>query len=131
MREYKALWWTLIAVLTITFAILGLAGVEVYKHAPPIPNQVVTSSGKVVMTKDDILNGQTAWQSTGGMQIGSIWGHGAYQAPDWTADWLHRELMSWLNLAALDKYGKPYDALDFDSQASLNYAAKKNSGQIP
>jgi len=25
------------------------------------------------------------------MQLGSIWGHGAYQAPDWTADWLHRE----------------------------------------
>ena len=27
----------------------------------------------------------------GGQQIGSIWGHGAYQAPDWSADWLHRE----------------------------------------
>lgn len=125
MREYKALWWTLIAVLAITFAILGLAGVEVYKHVPPIPNQVVTPSGKVVMTKDEVLDGQTAWQSTGGMQVGSIWGHGAYQAPDWTADWLHRELLAWLNLAALDKYGKPYDELDFDSQASLIYAAKK------
>ncbi|MDY0273729.1 MAG: hypothetical protein RBR37_14735, partial [Advenella sp.] len=74
MREYKKLWWTLIAVLAITFTILGVAGVEVYKHVPPIPNQVVTPSGKVLMTKDDILNGQTAWQSTGGMQIGSIWG---------------------------------------------------------
>jgi nitric oxide reductase subunit B len=25
------------------------------------------------------------------MEIGSIWGHGSYVAPDWTADWLHRE----------------------------------------
>lgn len=43
------------------------------------------------MIGDSILDGQTAWQSVGGMQLGSIWGHGAYQAPDWTADWLHRE----------------------------------------
>jgi nitric oxide reductase subunit B len=27
----------------------------------------------------------------GGMQVGSIWGHGSYVAPDWTADYLHRE----------------------------------------
>ena len=25
------------------------------------------------------------------MEVGSIWGHGSYVAPDWTADWLHRE----------------------------------------
>ncbi|MBC7174213.1 MAG: cbb3-type cytochrome c oxidase subunit I, partial [Polyangiaceae bacterium] len=32
-------------------------------------------------------------QSLGGMEVGSIWGHGSYVAPDWTADWLHRELV--------------------------------------
>src|SRR3546814_3100614 len=72
-------WWVLIAVLTVTFAILGVSGVEIYRKAPPIPAQVVSASGEVLMTRDDILTGQTAWQSTGGMQLGSIWGHGAYQ----------------------------------------------------
>src|SRR3546814_1796955 len=72
--EYRKLWWILIAVLTVTFAILGVSGVEVYRKAPPIPAQVVTASGEVLMTRDDILTGQTAWQSTGGMQLGSIWG---------------------------------------------------------
>ncbi|NLY63797.1 MAG: nitric-oxide reductase large subunit [Alcaligenaceae bacterium] len=125
MGEYKRLWWTLIIVLTVTFAFLGFGGVEVYKHAPPIPNQIVTQSNKVLMTKDDILNGQTAWQSTGGMQVGSIWGHGAYQAPDWTADWLHRELLAWLDLASQEKHGMPFGQLDHDRQAALQYEAKK------
>jgi nitric oxide reductase large subunit len=29
---------------------------------------------------------------------GSIWGHGGYLAPDWSADWLHREALSLLNI---------------------------------
>jgi nitric oxide reductase subunit B len=119
MREYKKLWWLLLAVLAITFGVLGWSGVEVYKQVPPIPQQVVAQSGKVLMTHDDILDGQTAWQSTGGMQVGSIWGHGAYQAPDWTADWLHRELLAWLDLAARDTAGVPYEQLDAEKQAVL------------
>src|SRR3546814_10941456 len=76
---------------------LGISGVEVYRKAPPIPAQVVAASGEVLMTKGDIMAGQAAWQSHGGMQLGSIWGHGAYQAPDWSADWLPRELTAWLS----------------------------------
>lgn len=125
MGEYRRLWWTLIAVLTVTFAILGVSGVEVYRKAPPIPAQVVTASGEVLMTRDDILTGQTAWQSTGGMQLGSIWGHGAYQAPDWSADWLHRELTAWLTLAAEDGYGKAFDALDVEQKAALTHRLKQ------
>lgn len=125
MGEYRRLWWTLISILIVTFLILGFSGVEVYKNAPPIPAQVVTPSNKVLMTKEGILDGQTAWQSTGGMQIGSIWGHGAYQAPDWTADWLHRELMAWLDLAAQEQYGKSsYKELDFNAQAALDHELK-------
>src|SRR3954464_13503611 len=29
-----------------------------------------------------------------GMQLGSIWGHGGYVAPDWSADWLYREAVA-------------------------------------
>ena len=125
MGAYRKLWWTLIAVLTVTFAILGISGVEVYRNAPPIPAQVVTPSGEVLMTDDDILTGQVAWQSTGGMQLGSIWGHGAYQAPDWSADWLHRELTAWLSLAAEETYGKPFDDLAIEQKAALTYRLKQ------
>ncbi|AJG19174.1 nitric-oxide reductase large subunit [Cupriavidus basilensis] len=119
MGQYKKLWFTLIAVVAVTFSLLGYYGTEVYRKAPPIPQQVVSADGNALFSKDDILDGQTAWQSVGGMQLGSIWGHGAYQAPDWTADWLHRELTAWLDLAARDTYGRTYAALDGPTQAAL------------
>lgn len=121
MAEYRKLWWLLIAIVAFTFSILGYFGTEVYRQAPPIPDKVVDDSGTILMTEESILDGQTAWQSVGGMQLGSIWGHGAYQAPDWTADWLHRELLNWLDLAALDEYGAPYAELDGTQQAALEY----------
>lgn len=124
MASYKKLWFILIAVVAVTFSLLGYYGTEVYRQAPPIPEQVVTADGKQLFTKEGILDGQTAWQSVGGMQLGSIWGHGAYQAPDWTADWLHRELTGWLALAAQDKHGKAYAELDGPTQAALREQLK-------
>lgn len=125
MTKYYKLWWTLIAILIFTFGLLGYFGKEVYRAAPPIPEQVMSEQGAVLMTRDSILEGQTAWQSVGGMQLGSIWGHGAYQAPDWSADWLHRELMSWLELAALDTYETAYAELDGEQQNALQYQLKQ------
>ncbi|WP_448681637.1 nitric-oxide reductase large subunit [Pseudomonas nicosulfuronedens] len=119
MGEYRKLWWTLLAVLAVTFGILGYFGREVYRQAPPIPDEVRSVSGEHLFTGTDILDGQTAWQSVGGMQLGSIWGHGAYQAPDWTADWLHRELTAWLDIGAREQYGKAFGELDSDQQAVL------------
>ncbi|ODU11208.1 MAG: nitric oxide reductase large subunit [Thiobacillus sp. SCN 64-35] len=119
MGPYRKLWFTLIGVCIVMFSLLGYYGADVYRSAPPIPAQVVTPDGKVLFGKDDILDGQTAWQSVGGMQLGSIWGHGAYQAPDWTADWLHRELTAWLELAAQAHHGLPYEQLDAVAQSGL------------
>ncbi len=124
MGKYKRLWFSLIAVLIVTFTILGYYGGEIYKKAPPIPAQVSTSDGTLLFTESDILDGQTAWQSIGGMQLGSIWGHGAYQAPDWSADWLHRELVAWLDLAAQNAHKQAYADLDGPQQAALREALK-------
>lgn len=125
MGEYRKLWWSLIGVLGVTFCLLGWFGHEIYRQAPPIPDQVQSVEGKILFRADDILDGQTAWQGIGGMQLGSIWGHGAYQAPDWTADWLHRELLAWLDLAAQQTYGKPYQDIDDDQQALLRHQLKR------
>lgn len=125
MGEYRKLWWSLIGVLGVTFCLLGWFGHEIYRQAPPIPDQVQSVEGKILFRADDILDGQTAWQGIGGMQLGSIWGHGAYQAPDWTADWLHRELLAWLDLAAQQTYGKRYQVIDDDQQALLRHQLKR------
>ncbi|MBX9772015.1 MAG: nitric-oxide reductase large subunit, partial [Candidatus Obscuribacterales bacterium] len=57
------------------------------------PEKVVTPVGDVVFTGQQIKDGQNVWQSIGGQEVGSVWGHGAYVAPDWSADFLHRELV--------------------------------------
>ena len=108
MKKY---WWTLVFVLVGTFTILGFFGSEVYIKAPPLYENINSSSQGVIYTKDDILDGQEVWQSIGGQQIGSIWGHGAYQAPDWTADWLHRELVNYQTIYSKNKLGKSFNDL--------------------
>lgn len=124
MGPYKKLWFVLIAVLIVTFSLLGYYGGEIYRMAPPIPVQVASADGGVLFAQTDIQEGQSAWQSVGGMQLGSIWGHGAYQAPDWSADWLHRELVAWLDLAAQAAHGSSYAALAVPQQAALREELK-------
>jgi len=85
------------------FGTLLYYGGQIYLAAPPIPLAVQTVGGEPIFTRAQILRGQNVWQSTGGMQQGSIWGHGSYVAPDWSADWLHREALALLDeLAAAD-----------------------------
>ena len=43
----KKLWIGFIAVMAISFAVLLFFGREIYKQAPPVPDKVVTTSGKV------------------------------------------------------------------------------------
>jgi nitric oxide reductase subunit B len=91
----------------------------VYRQAPPIPARVVSEDGTVLATRDQILDGQQVWQSIGGQQIGSIWGDGAYQAPDWSADWLHREATGLLELWSTRDHGVAYAEAPADARAVL------------
>ena len=66
------------------------------------------------------MNGQNVWQAMGGMQVGSIWGHGSYVAPDWTADYLHRESLFILNNWSNSEFGAAnYDDLNSEQKAVL------------
>jgi uncharacterized membrane protein len=85
--------------MVVMFGILLLLGQQIYQQAPPIPEAVKSASGETLFTRSDIEAGQNIWQSIGGMQQGSIWGHGSYLAPDWSADWLHREAEALLALS--------------------------------
>lgn len=76
------------------FSVLLFFGQKIYQQAPPIPHAVVVDGGAVLFTQEDFERGQNVWQALGGMQQGSIWGHGSYLAPDWSADWLHREALA-------------------------------------
>lgn len=116
--RYFRLWAAFALVVLASFAVLGYFGVEIYQKAPPIPSRVVTSDGKVLFTGQDIRDGQNVWQSMGGQEVGTVWGHGAYVAPDWSADWLHREATAILDNWARTEHNKNYDQLDLADQAA-------------
>jgi nitric oxide reductase subunit B len=119
MSSTRRLWWGLAALLVASFSVLLWAGGEIFRAAPPVPERVVSETGEVVYTKDDIQKGRQVWQTMGGMQLGSIWGHGGYVAPDWSADWLHREAVAVLDAWATEEGGTTYAALDAETQAKL------------
>ena len=118
--RYWRLWTALTLVIVGSFAVLGYYGYEIYQKAPPIPERVVSTEGQVLFTKSDIQDGQNVWQSMGGQEVGSIWGHGAYVAPDWSGDWLHREAV-WIldRWASQEEGGTTYAKLPAERQAAL------------
>ena len=101
MNTNRKLWIGLALLLAVSFSVLLWVGGEIHRVMPPIPTAVVTQDGKTILTRADIEKGRQVWQSIGGQQLGSIWGHGSYVAPDWTADWLHREATAWLNVESM------------------------------
>ena len=117
--SYKRYWLALAAVIIGSFAVLGFVGRKMISQAPPIPD-VYTVDGQLLFTGASITDGQGVWQSIGGQEIGTVWGHGAYVAPDWSADWLHRESGILLDRWAQRDGAPSFAALNPDQQAVLN-----------
>jgi len=121
----KKLWIGFLAVIVISFAVLLYFGREIYRQAPPVPVRVVTTGGTVLFTGEDIKNGQNVWQSMGGQEVGTVWGHGSYVAPDWSADWLHKEALYILDELAMQDNGVPFDRLPDEQKAALKVKMQK------
>ncbi len=120
MGSTRRLWGALALLLIISFSVLLWSGTEIQRNAAPMPERVVADDGTLIYTRADIERGRQVWQSIGGMQLGSIWGHGAYVAPDWSADWLHREAVAVLDRwAQAEQGGKHYADLSPETQALL------------
>lgn len=82
MSTTKRLWIGLAAIVFAGFAVMLWLGADLMRTAPPIPERVVTQSGRTLFTGNDIQTGQEVWQSMGGQELGTVWGHGALVAPD-------------------------------------------------
>ncbi|MDI9239955.1 nitric-oxide reductase large subunit [Lysobacter sp. LF1] len=119
MNSTRKLWVGLATLLIASFAVLLWVGSEIHRQQPPMPEQVTGPNGEVVFTRKDIETGRQVWQSIGGQQLGSIWGHGGYVAPDWSADWLHREAEAVMDVWAHREAGADsYKKLDASVQAA-------------
>ena len=88
--------WVQGALLVLLTGLLGLGflAYRTYAAQPPIPRRVVTEDGRVVFTETDVREGQRLFLRYGLMEYGSIFGHGAYLGPDFTADTLRRSALS-------------------------------------
>ena len=94
-------WLQAIAVVMLFgFFVLGLLAYETYTGEAPVPARVVGPGGDVLFTREDILSGQQIFLRNGLMEYGSVFGHGAYLGPDFTADYLRRAA-----LMVLDAHG--------------------------
>ena len=107
-------WWRRSVALVLAVGMIGLIfmSVQAYRHAPPIPERVVDTEGAVVFDKQDIEAGQQIFLKYGLMQNGSIWGHGSYLGPDFSAQYLHELSMESGRMIAMREFGTNLSALD-------------------
>jgi nitric oxide reductase subunit B len=120
MQPTRRLWQALGLVFFLSFAVLGWTGREIYLAAPPIPAAVVDTEGRTLFTGAEVRRGQQVWLGAGGQQLGSVWGHGSYVAPDWSADWLHREALALRELRAQAQHGDSYARLGLAARGALD-----------
>jgi len=124
MNPSRNLWKWLGVVFVLSFAALGWIGRDIYLAAPPIPTAVRTYAGETLFTHHDVQYGQQVWLASGGQQLGTVWGHGSYVAPDWSADWLHREAVALRELIAQRDHRRAFEALTPAERGGVEAALK-------
>lgn len=99
-------WWKHSVILTVVagFSVLIWLAAKSYQDAPPIPERVLSPSGETIFTAQDVLQGQQVFLKYGLMENGTIWGHGAYLGPDFSAEYLHTLAGDTQNLLARQLY---------------------------
>ncbi len=119
-------WWRHSAILVMIagFSVLSFVTVLTYTNAPPIPEQAVDGTGTVVFRGADIQMGQEVFLKYGLMEHGTLWGHGAYLGPDYSAEYLHRLSEVTRDTIATEKYGKLFAQLSPDEQSVASARTK-------
>lgn len=122
-KQSSSIWWRrgLIFILLVEFAVLIWVTTGSYYRdsQPPIPEKVTDNSGQVIFTGNDIQAGQEVFLQKGLMNNGSIWGHGAYLGPDFSAQYLHNLAIEVNNYLAIEKYNTQISAIDPGQKESL------------
>lgn len=106
-------WWIRSVLIVLVLGFAGLLAITLlaYRNAPPIPARVTDPSGAILFASEDISNGQALFLRYGLMDNGTIWGHGAYLGPDYSAEALHRIGDETAAALAQQQYGSPVAAL--------------------
>jgi nitric oxide reductase subunit B len=121
LSEALSPWWrnAVILVMIIGFSILITLTVKTYKDAPPIPEKVIAETGETVFTGDDIIAGQQVFLKYGLMENGTIWGHGAYLGPDFSAAYLHTLTQDAAETLSRQQYRRGWTELSTGEQKAI------------
>ena len=124
-------WWrnSAILVLVLGFAVLIWVATKSYTNAPPIPEKVGDSAGGVIFTGEDILAGQQIFLKYGLMENGTIWGHGAYLGPDFSAEYLHTLAMDASDILAKQNYNRSLPELTPAEKGAVNAEVQQSLKQ--
>ncbi len=124
-------WWRhgTILVIILGFSLLTVVTVLAYTNAPPIPSRVVDPAGALLFTGEEIERGQEVFLRHGLMEHGTLWGHGAYLGPDYTAEHLHRLVGIARDVAATARWGRPFASLSPEEQAAVADAVRADLRQ--
>ena len=109
----------ILIVMAIGFSGILAITMLAYRNAPPIPAHVVDADGTAVFTAEDVGDGQSVFLKYRLMANGSIWGHGAYLGPDYSAEALHRMGVVTAEAITQRQSRQPWSALTRSQQAAV------------
>jgi nitric oxide reductase subunit B len=105
--------------MVVGFTILIWLSAKTYQDAPPIPERVVGISGDTLFTREDILAGQSVFLKHGLMDNGTVWGHGAYLGPDFSAAYLHALALEAAETIGQQRFNRRFTELSPTEQSAV------------
>ncbi len=127
VSEALSSWWKhgVILTLVIGFTVLIWLAVKSYRDAPPVPDSVASTAGEPLFEGKDIVAGQQVFLKYGLMDNGSVWGHGAYLGPDYSAKYLHTLSVDARLWIAEDRYHRPYESMGGSERDAVDAEAQR------
>ncbi len=126
-NEKLSPWWRYITflIMIVGFAVLGVITRIAYDNTAPIPKQVIDPDGNVIFTGEQVTLGQGVFLKNNLMEHGTLWGHGAYLGPDYSASYLHEQTLFMQKMLADEIYHKPFDQLNDFEKGSVSQEIPK------
>lgn len=122
--------WVLLVTAIICFIVLIWGTYKTYQLAPPLPQQFISLSNKVIMTADDIVAGKAGFQRSDLMDYGSLYGMGSYFGEDYTAKYLVRLGRLTEDEIGRQRFGKSFVDLSESDQYTARKTMQKELQQV-
>lgn len=120
---YAAFWGVAIVMVV---SLIGISA-SLVKEVPPIPEKVVSESGAVLYTGEQVVEGKALFQQFDLQDYGTMLGMGAYLGPEFAGEFFHRRAVFLNDAYAAKNYnGKKFEELSAPQQAYVKAEVKSD-----